>query len=249
MKKFFVAVILAVSLVASQPAAFAKFSVDWGTSNDPSHNIGFEDLGKWFSSNGYASDPLTGTLYAQTGYIGFGAEDSDPFSFGAGNYSLQIVQQIAGNADLTSFGYYTGAGLGKALSNKILAAGDLGPKNVSTNSSFGLYMNAPEGFRDPDTTNWFSDRAENAANQTGSSKTNAGSDPQALIYQLNKSQWLVAWEDLNYTNGGPGGTTDRDFNDTFLKVTVTPEPLSMALFALGGGALAAAAYRRRRKRA
>ncbi len=225
-----------------QAPASAQFSVDWGTSSDTG-NAGYTDLNNWFSSNGY------GSVNAQTDYIGYGAADSDAFSFGAGEYDFQIVQQIAGNADLTKFGYYTGAGLGKALTES-LGAGSTGPVSQAISESFGLYMSAPVQWRSATSATWYTDRAENDAAQVGATQTNAGGDAQALIYKLSQSEWLVAWEDLNYANT-TSGQSDHDYNDAYLKITskptVTPEPVSMALFGMGAGALGLKRLRRKKK--
>ncbi len=241
MKKLIFVGLSVLYLTFSQAPASAQFSVDWGTSNDTG-NAGFTDLNSWFSSNGY------GSVNAQTDYIGYGAADSDPFSFGAGDYNFQIVQQIAGNSDITKFGFYTGVGFGKSLT-QVFGAGETGPSNQSISESFGLYMNAPNSWRSGNTTNWFTDRAENDAAQFGATQTNAGGDPQALIYKLSQNEWLVAWEDLNYANTLPG-QSDHDYNDAYLKITsttVTPEPVSMALFGLGAGALGLKRLRRKKK--
>lgn len=233
-----------LTLAFFQVPAFAQFSVDWGTSNDTG-NSGFTDLNSWFSANGY------GSVNAQTDYIGYGAADSDPFSFGAGNYNFQIVQQVAGNADLTKFGFYTGTGIGKSLTES-LAAGVTGPVNQTISQNFGLYMSAPVQWRSSTYATWFTDRAENDANQIGATQTNAGGDAQALIYKLSQSEWLVAWEDLNYANTS-SGQSDHDYNDAYLKITlkptVTPEPVSMALFGVGAGALGLKRLRRKKKTA
>ena len=225
--------------LAGQPSAHAQYSVDWGVSNDTGNN-GFTDLNNWFTSNGYS-------INAETDYIGHGASDNDPFFFGAGPATFEVVSRIAGNAPFTSFGFYTGTGLGKSLVG-VLGAGVDGPANTNPGSAFGVYMNAPDSFASSNFLNWFSDRSENTSQQTGGSPTNAGGDPQALIYKLNNHDYLLAWEDIDYSNLGPG-QTDRDFNDAYLKVstTTTPEPVSMALFGLGAGALGLTRLRRRKK--
>ena len=228
---------IVVTFLAVNAPAFAQFDVDWGTSNDTG-NSGFTDLNNWFSSNGY------GSINAQTDYIGHNAADSDPFLFASGHTTFEVVSRLAGNANLTSFGYYTGSVGGKVLT-EVLGAGVNGPATVNTPGSFGVYLSAPQYYQAGPLLNWYSSRGENAYDQNGASHTNPGGDPQALIYKLNPSSYLLAWEDLDYS--GIGGT-DRDFNDAYLKITTTPEPISMALFGLGGGVMAAAGYRKRRKK-
>ena len=126
MKKFFLPIFLVlVSLLTVQPA-HAQFNVDWGVSNDTG-NFGFTDLGTWFKDNGYAADQAAGESFAKTGYIGFGAGDSDPFSFKGGKSTFEVVARNSGNASLTSFGYYLGTGAGKSLT-EVLGAGSNGLK-------------------------------------------------------------------------------------------------------------------------
>ena len=233
----FVFVLLMTAAVT--PSAMAQFSVDWGVSDDTG-NSGFADLNTWFASNGY------GGVDAQTGYIGYGAADSDPFFFNAGSTTFEVVQTIAGNTNLTSFGFYTGTGLGKSLT-EVIGDGATGPENANPGSSWGVYINTPKWWQGNQYVNWFVDRAENDPNQTKGSDVNAGGDPQGLVYRLKDNEYLIAWEDLDYTNLIAGQSTDRDFNDAYLKVTVTPEPASMALFGLGAGALGLTRLRRKKK--
>lgn len=223
-------IILAVALamVLFVPQAKAQYNVDWGTSTDTG-NSGFTDLGKWFFDNGYAASQAAGEDKAKTGYIGYGALDADPFFFSAPGAQLQLVQSVAGNANLTSFGIYTGTGVAKSLTG-VLGAGETGPKSVGASSPFGIYMHTPKWWQGNEYTDWFTDRTEN------------GNDPHGLIYRLNSSEYLVAWEDMIL------GSSDKDYNDAYLKVTaVTPEPASMALFGLGAGLLGFSGIRRRKK--
>lgn len=238
--------LLFLAIILLAPAtAFAQFDADFGKSHD-SGNFGYEDLGKWFFNNGFAASQSAGETFAQNGYIGHGAADSDPYFFNAGHYTFSLAQQIAQNADLAKFGVYTGTGLGKSLT-EVLGAGETGPKGQNISNAFGLYLNTPTEYRNNTTTNWFTDRSENASNQTGGSPLNSGGDPQALIYKLSGQEWLVAWEDLDFSNTTTGHS-DHDFNDAYLKITATPEPVSMALFGLGSTVLAAGGLRKRRKK-
>jgi hypothetical protein len=234
-KKQFLVVLSLFAVLLASPA-FAQYSVNFGTSSDNGHT-GDADLNTWFTTNGYA-------INAATDYIGHGAADSDPFLFNAGATTFEVVSRLAGNAAFESFGFYTGAGAGKTLT-EVLGNGANGPTVGNPGSPWGVYMNAPTSYHSPNSLNWFSDRSENLANQTGGSTTNKGGDPQALIYKLTDNQYLLAWEDLDYTNFQPG-QSDRDFNDAYLKVTVTPEPASMLLFGLGAGLLGLAGIRGKR---
>lgn len=215
---------LLVTLCVLPSSAHAQFNVDWGTSND-NGNPGYTDLGAWFFTNGYSADQASGETKAKTGYVGYGAGDSDPFFFGAApSVQFEAVGRNAGNAAQTSFGYYTGQG-GSKSHTQVLAPLQNGPLTTPISESFGLFIDTPTGWQSATLNKWYSDRAENAGNI------------QALIYPLAEREWLVAWEDLSYASFGPGGS-DRDFNDLYVKVTVTPEPASMALFGLGAGLLA-----------
>lgn len=241
MKKLIFIGLSILSLAFSQAPASAQFSVDWGYSNDTG-NLGYEDLGQWFADNGYASDAASGALFAQTGFIGNNGSDPDAFYWNSGEYQLSLVQQVAGNAPFTSFGVQGGTADLTSSS---------GPINISEGQDFRLFMNTPTSYNSIHTHNWSTDRSLNASQQTGPTPTNAGGDPQALIYALNSEEWLVAWEDLDYSNQTQG-QSDRDYNDAYLKitrsnVTVTPEPVSMALFGLGAGALSLKRLRRKKK--
>ena len=251
MKKNLMVVAGLLTILFCSPA-FAQFDVDWGTSNDTG-NFGFDDLGQWLFDNGYAASQSAGADFAKTGYVGHNGPDSDPFSFDPGSATFEVVQSLAGNSNLTSFGFYTGSGVGKSLT-EVLGAGSAGPSDSSAGSDWGVYINTPKWFQGDQYVNWFTGRAENDADQTGGSDQNAGGDPQGLIYKLNSNQYLVAWEDVDYTNQNPGNGGDRDFNDAYLKITlkdggptVNPEPISSALFALGGGAMAYNARRKKKK--
>ncbi len=243
MKKTFRA-ILAVTILSIlvMPSAFAQFNVNWGTSQDDG-NFGYQDLGTWFKNNGYAPDQASGENFAKTGYIGFNGGDADPYYFGpTTSATLQVVQRIAGNADLTTLGYYTGSGAGKTLT-QVLGLNQNGPATVNNLSNpFGLYFSSPDNYRSSTYNTWYTNRAENS--QAGV-PNNAGGDPQALIYSLGKGQWLIAWDDMDVTTG----LSDRDYNDAYVKLTTTvnPEPVSSLLFALGGLVLAAGIFMQQRK--
>lgn len=228
-KLIYLAILPAFVSILCVSDASAQFNVNWGTSADDG-NAGYTDLGTWFKNNGYAADQASGENLAKTGYIGYNAGDADPFAWAAApSVTFDVVQRQAGNADLTRIGYYTGSGAGKSMT-QVLGLNQNGPATASVGGPFGLYFNTPTEWRGTTYVNWFTDRAENAG------------DPQALIYSLGRNAWLIAWEDLRYA----GTSTDRDFNDAYLKLTVTPEPVSMMLFGLGAAMMGLVGTRRRK---
>ncbi len=232
-----------IVLLTTAPA-FAQFSVDWGTSFDPAtrdgYTMGYDYLADWLY---YTYDPGhtkfsdfgAARIFAQTGYIGYNAGDADPFYFlGNLDNTVQVQQEIAGYQYTSTLGYYL---MGNpSVKTQLFDGGQVGPTTFHTTSQFGFYLNTPNGqdMNNPGTWSYFyTDRTLN------------GNTPTALIYQLEPNKWLVAWEDIDPSGKG-AGVTDRDYNDMYMTVTATPEPVSAGLFLLGGGALA---FIRRKQRA
>ncbi len=218
--------ILFVMLLAAGPKdTFAGFEANWGNSD------GDHQLARWMVQNGYYSDYNQALDFSRTGYVGHGGGDSDPYSWNLSQpVSFEIVGEESAHQDYSTLGFYTGSGASKNLS-EIFGGLENGPKTVTINEQFGLYLGIWEGMK------WYTDRTEN--NHQLGSPLNIGGDSQALIYELKPGQeWLIAWEDLDTTQSW----ADKDFNDMYVKLstsTSVPEPISSTLFLLGSGLLAA----------
>lgn len=236
-KVFSVCVVSLVILGAGAKNAFCEFDVPWGLTNDKGFKgmTGDQFLAQWLAGNGYYDNLSDAGAFAKTGYIGYDGGDADPYYWNLTQpVTFEIVYENARYADDNILGYYSGSVSAKTLT-PILNGKEDGPKELLISRPFGLYLGTPEN------NFWYTDRGEN--DQKGALK-NIGGDPQGLIYELkHNEEWLVAWEDLDVTQN----RSDRDYNDMYLKVTaVAPEPVSSALFMIGGGVLTAAVRMRKR---
>lgn len=221
-------------LLGGQKAAYSQFNVDWRNSYDNGLK-GTQQIAQWLVDSGHYGDILAAENFAETGYLGYGAGDADPYFWDSGtSYRVEVVQEISAYEDLNKLGIYTGSGGGKVLS-EVFSGIESGPAVLpNLNLPFGFYLKTPEG------KTWYTDRTQNT--QQSGVLLNARGDAQALIYELSPgSQWLVAWEDLDATTR----RSDNDYNDLYLTVTVAPEPVGSMLFLLGGGVLTAARMRRK----
>lgn len=230
MKRISVVLLALVVIMVCPNLAHARFNVNWGDSKDTPHVKGYNYLATWLVDNSYFNNFSDAKTFAKTGYIGYKSADMDPFYFSMPGLSttFNVVQEIAGYANSNILGYYQGSGASKTLT-QLFSGTENGPKTVNVTGSFGLYLNTPEN------KFWYTDRKENKF-----------WNPQALVYELVKGkEWLVAWEDLD---AGLCGGGDRDYNDMYVKVTATPEPIGAALFVLGAGALGIIKSRRKKNR-
>jgi len=234
MKKI-ISIILGVVFmcVFAQSAALAEFDVNWTKSTDhyegSGNDEGYYTIANWLTANtvAFQDKPVEALAFAENGYIGKtgGANTTDPFYWSASpeGVTFQIYQEFGDYKDQNYVKYYTQGDTSSATD--VFSSGtDNGPVTIDIGTSFGLNLLTKVG------DNFYTD---NSLNTYG---------PQALIYEIEPGkQWLVAWEDLKCDVG------DNDYNDMFLKVEVVPEPISMALFLLGGGALVVGKLRKKKK--
>ncbi|MBF0484366.1 MAG: PEP-CTERM sorting domain-containing protein [Candidatus Omnitrophica bacterium] len=207
---------IGITLIALTSSAQASFSVNWGKSLD-NGLYGYQQLGAWMVSNGYSANQTAAENFAKTGYIGYSGSTADPFSW-AGNQTatVRIVSEASMFQNFNILGYYSGA---PGDNTQLLGGMQNGPVSFSSTDPFGFYIHTPQQ------NTWYSDRFANINN-----------DPHALIYQLQPNRYLIAWEDVNLLSA------DRDYNDMYILVdtkdnNVVPEPMTMALFSMGSGAL------------
>lgn len=217
-------------IVAGAKDGACAFEANWGSSD------GDHQIARWLVGNGYYGEYNEALSFARTGYVGHNSSDADGYKWNLSEpVSFEIMGEESAHSDYSTIGYYTGSGDAKTL-NQIFGGLENGPTSVAINESFGMYLGIW------DNMHWYTDRAENN-HQTGGHK-NLGGDPQGLIYELKPGQeWLVAWEDLDTTQSW----ADNDFNDLYLRIkssTAVPEPISSALFLMGGGALAMSRLRK-----
>ncbi len=225
----FIGAVLILMVATSLPAS-AQFDVNWGVSQDSPQKGGDYYLADWLYANyqsRFNNDYSRALDFARTGYIGYGAQDADPYYWNTapGTSTFTIEQEIAGYSSSNMYGYYA---YGDSADRNVIFTGADNPstpaKTLSIQGAFGLYLNAPTG------SYWYTDRQLNADNA-----------PQALVYELESGRkWLVAFEDLKYSQ------SDKDFNDAYLTVTATPEPLGMVLFGLGAGVIGMNTLKRKR---
>jgi hypothetical protein len=248
-KVLFLIVLMAVSLVTFSTSFAYDYNPatsPWGQSldgkaPDGSGKWGYQWVQSWLDNhydshgNAYGS-----TINAQTGYESLSGA---PMAFwNSGTDTFEIQAEVAGYATSNKVGYYYL--LGNNQNSTIQPLNQLpliftGPETAGAShtltltQAFGLYMTTPEG------KTWYTYRDFNSPYQSGVTKA-----PQALIYTLEPGKkWLVCWEDLNWSCG------DRDFNDMYMTVKAVPEPVSSALFLIGGAGLAVARSRRKQSNA
>lgn len=235
LKKFFVvsALSLALSIIGSVNV-YAANDVDWGISWD-NGQTGWAQIGEYLYTNSYFSDLTEAQNFAKSSYSQ--SPNSSLFNKG-GSYSAKVVLEKSMFDNQNTFGYYTGSGAGKSMS-QIFGETESGPTSFQPNAPFGFY------FKTPQLNTWFSDENEHAASQSGSGKR------QLLAYALPEkqtgvSEYLIAAEDLNAASLYG---SDRDYNDMWMLISstnVVPEPVSSTLFLLGSGGFAY--FRGRKKR-
>ena len=192
---------------AARAADFEWTDNFWGRSTDAGNRMGYEYLQDVIDSQGSA-------VNAQTGYL----TDPDPYYWSNSGYSSQFTLnlELAGYANNNIMGYYQGSGAGNLVYTPVFLGQD-GPGAAASaviNGNFGLYL------KTADNNIFYTDRFLN---------NNGSHAPQGLVYALEQgTKWMVGWEDMKFATG------DNDFQDMVVTVTAAPEPVSSALFIIGG---------------
>src|SRR5262245_54782054 len=127
--------VLSTAFLTAPTTAFASFSPNFGNSFD-NGSSGDTYLAQWLVTNGYYNNLAVAKTFAETGYIGHGVSDPDPYYWNLSqSVSMKIVQEVAAFADLNTFGYYTGSGTSKSLS-QVFSSMQNGPTEVNINGPF-----------------------------------------------------------------------------------------------------------------
>lgn len=221
------------------------------TSTANACNVGFFALGTMQSG---CANQAPGTFGNQGGFVGgsaFGSGDGfqpAPFMFSGGfDYNLRLVGSLA--AKSSTFGIFT---RGTDGSYTFTAIPSFGSKQINTTfhvdagSDWGFYIR--NGFN-PATGGCLSP-TNDCSDATGG-YTGAPFQQFVLMRSANGSKYLVGAEDNALEVLPNGGFRDSDYNDYMVEVsavTVTPEPMSMALMATGLVGLAGAGFIQRRRR-
>jgi hypothetical protein len=144
---------------------------------------------------------------------------------GSGAVSV-LVKEIAGNANVNTFGYYTESPTTTyQLFNGPAGSGSVASFTLTPAQDFGFYLGSTAG------NTFYTEKSLNTANEI-----------HAAIFQVdNTSTYVLGFEDKRFTSG-----SDRDYQDMILEVTVAPVPEPGTMMLLGLGMLGMAVYGKRR---
>jgi hypothetical protein len=183
---------------------------------------------------------------------------------GSGNASATMIIEIAGYANINSFGVYNGSNFatlftgpavqGARASFFVYANGDIGIlqqysgiyttySGFLTGNDFGFFMNSAGN-------TWFSEEVRNSDQSDHMVAFQGKGDtvqlPSAFPGTWTSNEYVLAWEDLAI---GPNGPSDKDYNDMVVmveSVKPVPEPGTMVL--LGTGLIGLAGWGRKKFR-
>ena len=211
-------------------------------------NAGFFAVG---TMDAGCANQSAGTFANQGGFAGgtgFGSGDGFqpvPFMFsGAYSYNLRLVGSLAGKS--SEFGIFTRADDGSYLFSAIPS---FGAKVI--NSTWSVLAGSDWGFYIRNTFNPATGGCGDNHDCSDATGGYSGSSFQQFVLMRSGDspyRYLVGAEDNRLDLMPNPSFYDSDYNDYLVEVTVTPEPLSMALMATGLVGLAGAGFIQRRRR-
>lgn len=216
-------------------------------------NIGFFAVGA-FSAG--CDNQSAGTFANQGGfaggtYWGAGTDGTLPAAFmfsGAFSYNITLVGSVAGG--MSEIGWFTRDAQGNYIFNPVIP---FGTKQINTTINIGLgqdwgfyikndFNPATGGCKTDDY-----DCSDATGGYTAMPFQQFALFLNASLNEWGGKQYLVGVEDNALETMPNGNYFDSDYQDYILAVTVTPEPMTMALVATGLVGLAGAGLIRRRR--
>ena len=159
-----------------------------------------------------------------------------------GQYAdCMIIEEVAGNADINSFGWYE---VGNIDNTFEIFPGPANPGDrvvVSLPSAeIGFYLNPKNNNLNGDAIFYSQSSLNNGIGQVAVFQSNT-----------NSREFVLAWEDLSLVNGTSelynANMSDGDFNDFIVKVSV-PEPATLGFLGLSLLSLSGLSMIRRKRR-